>query len=259
MNRLRSEVDATHTSLIATLRNISADILSRYVDSSGPFALLDFPNHANVGDSAIWLGEIAYFQTVLGSAPAYVCNKRYFDGDALNEAVPNGTLFLHGGGNFGDLWPGFQRFRERILARYPDRLVVQLPQTIHFSDSECLERTDRAIKAHGNFVLMVRDHRSFEIASSSFCCPVHLAPDSAFWIGALPRPVPATRPLLLLLREDRESAGLAHCPRSLYRRVRSWRIGWRRLERSIARRRSNSSDVCWRQVCADRGRPPFRG
>ena len=43
-------------------------------------------------------------------------------------------IFIHGGGNFGDLWPEHQQFREMILQRYPDRPVIQLPQSIHFQD-----------------------------------------------------------------------------------------------------------------------------
>lgn len=103
------------------------------------------------------------------------------------------------------MWPEFQVFRESVLAQFPDRLIVQLPQTIHFSDARLLRQAAAAIETHGNFVLFVRDRRSFEIASSSFNCPVHLVPDMAFWIGAIPRPGAATRPLLFLLRTDKES------------------------------------------------------
>ena len=201
-----SKVGTGHTSLITALKEVIAVALKPYADVSQAYALLDFPNHANVGDGAIWLGELAYFKSVLNSRPAFVCERDNFDANGLERAVPTGTLFLHGGGNFGDVWPAFQVFRESVLARFPDRLVVQLPQSIHFTDSGLLKKTAAAIKAHGNFVLFVRDRPSFEIASSSFDCPVHLAPDMAFWLGAIPRPVAATRPLLFLLRTDKESA-----------------------------------------------------
>ncbi len=40
-----------------------------------PVALLDFPNHMNVGDAAIWLGERALLRS-LGVPVAYACDQR---------------------------------------------------------------------------------------------------------------------------------------------------------------------------------------
>jgi exopolysaccharide biosynthesis predicted pyruvyltransferase EpsI len=180
--------------------------LEPYGNLSRPIALLDFPDHGNVGDSAIWLGELAYFTTAFGRRPAYDCSARNdFDESALQQAAPEATIFLHGGGNFGDLWTQHHDFREHILERFPGRRVVQLPQTIQFNDAKALAKTARAIESHGNFILFVRDQRSLAIATSSFACPVHLAPDMALCMGALARPVPARHPLLVLLRDDIES------------------------------------------------------
>jgi exopolysaccharide biosynthesis predicted pyruvyltransferase EpsI len=128
-----------------------------------------------------------------------------WDPDALRRAVPSGTIFLSGGGNFGDLWPEQQTFRELVLEQFPDRLIVQLPQSIHFRSAANHQKAAQAIDAHGNFVLFVRDRQSFDIATAAYNCPVHLVPDMAFWIGARSRRVAATRRLLLLLRTDKES------------------------------------------------------
>ena len=154
---------------------------------------------------AIWLGALAYFKAMCGSAPAYVSIWDIFDGDALRRAVPEGTIFVQGGGNFGDIYPVHHEFLQLILAAFPERRVVQLPQTIHFNDVSLIRQTAEAIKTHGKFVLFVRDRRSFEIATSAFACPVHLVPDMAFCLGSIPRPVTPEHPLLLLLREDTES------------------------------------------------------
>ena len=187
------------------LRESIVERLKPYT-GAGPFALVDFPNHANVGDSAIWLGELAYFKAMLGSPPAYVCACDSLDADALRRAVPERPIFLHGGGNFGDIWPWHHEFRMSILAEFPDRRVVQLPQTIHFTNAHTLQKTAKAIEEHGSFVLCVRDRRSFDTATSSFACPVHLVPDMAFCIDGIARPVSPTHPLVLLLRTDSESA-----------------------------------------------------
>ena len=56
---------------------------------------------------------------------------------AAPAAAAGGTILLHGGGNFGDLWPIYQRFREHVIAAFPDHRIVQLPQTVHFRDAAC--------------------------------------------------------------------------------------------------------------------------
>ncbi|MEE4451342.1 polysaccharide pyruvyl transferase family protein [Novosphingobium resinovorum] len=173
--------------------------------ATNQFALLDFPNHANVGDSAIWMGELKLLQDLGGSAPGYVCDFRNFDEQAMRAAIPDGTVFLHGGGNFGDIWNHHQSFREEVIARLPDRRIVQLPQSIHYADPERIARTARVIAAHPDFTLLVRDEASLQLARRHFDCAVHLCPDSAFALG--PRHAgPATIDVLAMLRTDKEKA-----------------------------------------------------
>jgi exopolysaccharide biosynthesis predicted pyruvyltransferase EpsI len=191
--------------IILRLQNRIRTELAPYTAGLNDFALLDFPNYSNVGDSAIWLGEIAYFKDTLNVRPSYICTIESFSADALRQAVPNGPIFLSGGGNFGDMWPVCQAFREYVLAQFPDRLVVQLPQTIHFEDKAICARTAAAIKAHGKLILCVRDRPSLKIAKSSFDCPVHLVPDMAFCLGAQNKPVMPQNSILFLLRTDKES------------------------------------------------------
>jgi len=174
---------------------------------SAPFALVDFPDHSNVGDSAIWLGEIAAFRDVWGTRPSYVCNFQNFDSASLERHVPDGPIFVHGGGNFGDIWMDHQRFREDLLRRYPGRPIVQLPQSIHYDDVAHARETAKLIQNHGAFTLMVRDVQSFAFAKENFSCPVHLVPDMAFALGSIPRPQEAKVETLMLLRTDKEILG----------------------------------------------------
>ena len=187
--RLRSRLDAALTPLLD-----GADI-----------ALVDYPDHSNVGDSAIWLGETAFFRD-RGLQPAYASTIGSHDHDALAAALPEGTIFLHGGGNFGTLWPSHQDFRLDLLARFPGRPIVQLPQSIFFADRASVDACARAVERHGRFTLCVRDEPSLEIARRHFPCETLLAPDMAFAIGPLARR-PASVDVLYLLRTDREKAG----------------------------------------------------
>lgn len=176
----------------------------------GPVALVDYPDHANVGDSAIWLGETAWLRR-RNLAPAYVSTIRAHDHDALAAALPEGPILLHGGGNFGTLWPAHQDFRLAMLERFPDRPIVQLPQSIHFDDAAAIADCARAIARHKRFTLCVRDVPSLDFARRHFPCETLLVPDMAFAIGPLRRR-PATVDSLWLLRTDHEKAGASEAP-----------------------------------------------
>jgi len=165
-------------------------------------ALLDFPNYANVGDNAIWLGELAYLRRA-GVEIVYRSDQVAYSREQLAARIGDGTILLSGGGNFGDLWPAHQWFREEVVSAFPDRKIVQLPQTIHFTERSSLERARAVFERHPNVTILVRDERSREVELGA---AVVLCPDMAFALGPLERPLPADREILWLLRSDRESA-----------------------------------------------------
>lgn len=210
--------------ILQQLRQRAADEL-REVGTGAPFALLDFPDHRNVGDAAIWLGEEAYFREQRAASPRYVASFRAFSETALRAALPEGTIFIHGGGNFGDLYPRHQAFREHLLERFRDREIVQLPQSIRFERPEALARAARAIAAHRRFTLFVRDRVSYDIAAASFDCEVRLCPDLAFFLGPLARERAPEVDLLYLIRTDQERAvGEVSKPESHTSRVADWLV-----------------------------------
>ncbi|MGW8279893.1 polysaccharide pyruvyl transferase family protein [Sphingomonas aurantiaca] len=189
-------------------RAILAAFYRTHVAIGSRYALLDFPDHANVGDSAIWLGELALLRQITGRDPCYVSTWHDFDLDAFRDACPDGVLFLHGGGNLGDIWPHHQLFREDILATVRDRTVVQLPQSIHFRAPAQVDRFARLVADHPDFVLYVRDARSLDFARRHLACPSHLAPDSAYALGEQLRGAPQGD-VLMLMRTDDERQGYA--------------------------------------------------
>lgn len=182
-------------------------VLSEVIPA-GPLALADFPSFGNIGDSAIWLGETETLARLGRPAPRYVCDLSTYHPDMLRRRLgESGTILLHGGGNFGDLWPKHQEFREQILAEFPDRHIVQMPQSLCFQSPEALERARRAVNAHRRFTLLVRDRESLDQARRHFDVPIHLCPDAAFGIDALPATGTPSRPVLWLSRGDHESPG----------------------------------------------------
>jgi pyruvyl transferase EpsO len=168
-------------------------------------ALLDFPDHGNVGDSAIWSGEIEALG-ILGVAIAYVATGLSFDARVLRERMPEGVILIHGGGNFGTIWPECQAHREAILQQFRDYPVIQLPQSIHFDNNVALERTRGLIAAHPDFTMLVRDEPSRVISETQLKARTRMCSDSAFFLHVrLKRAAPAVD-ILALARSDRERA-----------------------------------------------------
>jgi exopolysaccharide biosynthesis predicted pyruvyltransferase EpsI len=176
----------------------------RHVGPGQAYALVDFPDHANVGDSAIWLGETRMLRAITGRSPDYVSTWADFDAAAFRRACPDGVLFLHGGGNLGDIWLHHQTFRETILHDIRDRPVVQLPQSIHFRDPARLAPFAAIVADHPDVHLYVRDRTSLEVAARHLSCTIDLAPDSAFALGPQAARVAADCDLLMLMRTDDE-------------------------------------------------------
>ena len=203
-------------------------------------ALLDAPDYANVGDSAIWLGEKAYLRRI-GASVVYACDAAGYSEAQLARHLGDGVILLSGGGNLGDLWPVHQRLRERVIGAFPGHRIVQLPQSIWFEDEAHRERARAVFDAHPRLTLLVRDRRSLELARRAFKTPSLLCPDMAHALGARPRKQPARQEVLWLLRDDLEARDPAS-PRAV--ESVDWRSepdSWvRRLERFL------TEDWSWR-------------
>ncbi len=190
--------------LIAALNRKIDAVLGPLLPPGSSCALLDFPNHNNPGDNAMWLGTVSYLRR-RGLRIRYVCDVATYDHRCLTRRLrKGGVIICHGGGNFGDLYPVHQRFRERVISECPDHQVVLMPQTIHFKDPGSLQRAKQVLEGHSNLTILARDQRSFEIASSAFRAPSWLCPDIAFALGPIRRPTLPSREIVWALRSDVE-------------------------------------------------------
>lgn len=191
------------------------------------YALLDFPSHWNIGDSAIWVGEINVLKRLHRRRPAYVSHPRY-PLDQIGRALPkDGLIYIHGGGNFGDIWLHHQNYREAVIARYPNHRIVQLPQSLHFGDAAAIEKTRRVIAGHRDFHLLVRDHESLDFATRHFDCNVQLVPDAAFCVDMSQfRRAAAPQGIGCIFRSDKERRDDAAAGHALFGAAGSedWRL-----------------------------------
>lgn len=171
-------------------------------------ALINFPNHANAGDSALWIGELAALRRA-GARVMYQASWASYRRDELARVLREGdVILLHGGGNFGDLYLHNQAVtRLNILRDFPHVRTLQLPQSIWFQEERNREELRRACEEHRDFTLLVRDQQSLDLARAHFQVPTQLCPDMAFALGPLARAQKPQRDILWLARTDVESSG----------------------------------------------------
>jgi pyruvyl transferase EpsO len=194
---------ATISEIHSALHNALA-----FLPASGICALLDFPNHRNLGDHMIWLGSSRYLSNEKGYRIAYASDDTRFRPREMEESIGDGPIFFTGGGNLGDLWPRSQVFREQIVSHYPDRPIVIFPQSMHFTDGDALKRAEDAFNNHPDLTIFLRDEHSYDLALRHFPgCRVEQAPDVSFALDNLQQKAPPAEPSgswLYLCRGDFE-------------------------------------------------------
>ena len=166
-------------------------------------ALVDYSRSTNVGDNAIWLGQRKVLHE-LGTKIVYVSEPGYYNRNKMRRALGDGIVVMQGGGNFGDIWPKGQLFRERVIGDFPENAIVQMPQSIHFNEATTATHVRSVLARHPKFTLFVRDARSLAIARDRLGIDATLAPDTAFALWPLPRMGHAVAPYVVQCRSDRE-------------------------------------------------------
>jgi len=166
-----------------------------------------YPDHWNVGDAAIWWATRRLLAE-LDVTVAYACDPWSYEPRALRAALPEGPILLLGGGNFGDVYPREQGSRLRILADFPDRRIIQLPQSISFRSAAAVAEMAELIARQSDFTLLVRDRASLAFAREYFRgATVAACPDTVLALERPPRVSPAIAPVVALWRNDSESGG----------------------------------------------------
>lgn len=136
----------------------------------------------------------------------------------VRHIQPNDLVFLHSGGNFGDDWYQTQLDREKIIASLPNNKIIQLPQTVFYSDTEsgktAIERSQQIISNHPQLLIFGRDVQSATLAHTLFPqAKVHARPDMVLSLDkyllqhhadTFASSVKPIKKVLLILRNDKE-------------------------------------------------------
>lgn len=186
------------------LKALIAGTLADCMGEGRRFALLEFPSYANVGDSAIWAGEIAFLVDHIGRLPALTADIYDYSRERIAAIRDLHGILISGGGNLSDLWPAAVDSKIRVLEDFPETPILQLPQTLYFQNSARFDDYRRAVARHRKFTLLVRDRAGFDLANAALDCEVRLCPDMALWLN-LRRPQPPRHKVICLLRDDIEA------------------------------------------------------
>ena len=190
-----------------TLREVLIERLMAAMPS-GRYALIDYPLYNNPGDALIWAGSRQLIEAASGRAPDYVSTLRGFDPAACRAAIGNGTVYLLGGGSFGDFYEKHHGYRLRALRGLAGSRVVLLPLSVACAGhaASLMAETAEALRVPSEVLAFAREARSAEVLTSLGLAPV-LAPDAAHVLL-----ISATKPVQTvsrLIRQDREAGGTA--------------------------------------------------
>ncbi|QNE15588.1 polysaccharide pyruvyl transferase family protein [Pseudarthrobacter sp. NBSH8] len=183
------------------MKDEAVSAFDRIFDGIKEVVLTDFPDHENVGDSAIALGELEYFRTRAIEVTKIYCVGTLYRGVYASE-IP---VVIHGGGNFGGLYPAVENHRYSMARNLSaDTPLIQAPQSVHFVDDVSRQNFITHLADRRNFRMGVRDNYSSSKIVDSL--PDHIiSPDAVHLLGQIQAASP-TQSTVILARTDGESA-----------------------------------------------------
>ncbi|WP_181963417.1 polysaccharide pyruvyl transferase family protein, partial [Klebsiella pneumoniae] len=144
------------------LKNKLNEILP-FIKDKNEVIFLDYPVYLNVGDLLIYHGTENFFKENNINVKLRRSNARYSVKEIEKYLNPNTVILMQGGGNFGDLYPEFQKFRQDVVSSFPDTRIIILPQTAFFENEHELDKSVKAFGAHKDLIIFSRDTRSLSI------------------------------------------------------------------------------------------------
>jgi len=187
---------------ISELKNIIQKELAPLITSD--YIFLDLPYFANVGDTLIWQGTLDFLKTLPYKCLYSSSIENYRNPKISKEVI----ILLMGGGNFSDLWYRHQVFRKRILQSFPENIIIQLPQSIYYSDENILKEDIGVFVQHKHLIMCLRDEQSLDFANKYFPNSNNiLVPDMAFYMDLskwAKYVKPTKNRILFLSRKDSE-------------------------------------------------------
>lgn len=137
--------------------------------------LLGTPEHSNIGDAAITLGERAFLHKYFPGYSIVELSTYDFEswyGKIANMIEADDLIFLQGGGNLGNRFLPEERVRRRVIGDFPNNKIIIMPQTIYFDDNEAgwqeLTLSRKVYNRHKHLTIFTRGLQSKAFAENNF-------------------------------------------------------------------------------------------
>ena len=173
------------------------------------------PLHGNIGDQAITLGELEYFNNnfknlKLIEIPSGFVLSRFWNKTVLKAVIrKNDLVLIHGGGFLGTLWIEEEKKLRKVLSALSKRNIVIMPQTVFYDDNENgrneLKTSQEIYSKCRNLSVFLREKYSYEFFRKNFPkVDSYLVPDMVLQLDKYEGKVKKRKGILLCLRNDIE-------------------------------------------------------
>lgn len=141
------------------------------------------PLHRNLGDSAIFLAQKAYLESLGYKVKEITWTQIHTHRKLIRKLIPRKTLIAQlGGGNMGNQWIKEEELHRTLTLDYPHNPTVIFPQTVYFTPDADGEKekefSAQIYGGHPNLIWVTREKRSYDAVRAM--CPestILLTPD----------------------------------------------------------------------------------
>lgn len=175
---------------------------------------LQTPEHGNLGDQAIAIAGQEYlnfkYKNKLIIEFTFEEYERY---KKLIKKLINkeDIIYLHGGGNLGNLYKEIEIQRREIIKTYITNKIIILPQSIFFTNDKFGEKERRVTQViynkHKDLHIIARDEKSYKIAKEIFKNnKVYFTPDIVLFLEDIysNKTKNERKGVIFTLRQDKE-------------------------------------------------------
>lgn len=175
--------------------------------------LIGTPVHNNIGDSAIVVAEKNFLKQCGYTNISEVTVEEFWEyRKCISRLIPkNAPIFLHGGGNMGDLWLPEEKLRRRIISDFQEHQIIIFPQTIYYSNTNVgIREKERSISYYNkteNMVIIAREKTSYETMKELYPkAKILITPDIVLSMKFEQESRQQREGILLCFRNDKERA-----------------------------------------------------
>ena len=180
------------------------------------------PEHGNLGDHAIAQAEKTWLDS-LDLPYIEVTGKtlRTWEKQNTLNGMNGRTIFIHGGGYMGTIWPESERILLKLVSQNPGSNILALPNTFYYEQSEFgineLEKAINLYNSHRHLKIYARESVSFR-AMNQVLEHAGIAPDMVLRMNKCMRGV-IREGCILCLRSDREKTRSEEMETSIIRQA----------------------------------------